>query len=61
MSLLKCPLLHESIAWLSLSCIPLLLSLTLARFCFMMKYGKSCILIYCMLAEAQHYPTDTTV
>lgn len=51
MSLLKLPLLHESIAWLSL---------TLARFCFMMKYGKSCILISCVLAEA-YYPTDTTV
>lgn len=31
------------------------------QFCFMMKYGKSCILVSCILAEAQHYPTEMIV
>lgn len=59
MPLLKLPLFYESIAWFYLSRAPFFL--TLARFCFMMKYGKTRFLISCMLAEAQHYPTETTV
>lgn len=31
------------------------------QFCYMMKYGKSCILVSCIFTEVHHYPTETIV